>query len=325
MLTYFSSPAHRKGHYMIKIFVGIDVCEEKLDIFLHPVQEYVQFNNTSRGITALCKFLGKHEIEKIGMEATGKLEALCAEKLIKSGYKVSVINPAQICYFRRSLGLKAKTDVIDAEVIARFTEFRKPPVQEAKSETQIRLFELSMRRRQLLFQKEAERNRLRRVRDDYCKQDICDHIKFLETRLEKIEKTMLSLIGQDKELLQKLEILTSIPGVGIILAMALICQFPELGTLNQKQAASLAGVAPLNIESGKISKYKGVRYSGRKIVRANLYMAALVGLKHNPLIKGHYERLTALGKPKRTALGACMRKLIIVANSLVKEDRKWRN
>lgn len=308
---------------MTKNYVGIDVCEKKLDIFLYPKGEYAQFNNSGQGITKLCKYLQGQEIELIVMEATGKLEAMCADMLMDHGYQVSVVNPARVCYFRRSLGYKAKTDMIDAEVIARFGETMHPALSNKSSKTERQLRELSARRKQLVTLRDSERNRLRRVRDDYSKQDIQENINYLKGKLHKIEQIMLSLIKENKDKRKILEILVSIPGIGEIIALTLMSNLPELGQLNQKQIASLSGVFPLNIESGKGKSHRKMCYSGRSKIRSTLYLATLAGIRHNSFIRAKFNEWVAKGKAKKVAMGACMRKLIIIANSLVKENRLW--
>ena len=176
---------------MTKNYVGIDVCEKKLDIFIHPSKKYVQFNNTQQGIMQLYEYLKAFDIELIVLEATGKLEALCADILMDLGYKVSVVNPARVCYYRKSLGYKAKTDLIDAEVIARFAEALRPDASNPSSATERRLRELSARRKQLVILRDSERNRLRRVRDEYAKEDLQINIAYLNGRLHKIETVIV--------------------------------------------------------------------------------------------------------------------------------------
>ena len=308
---------------MTKNYIGIDVCEKKLDIFLHPKGAYVQFNNNKQGIVKLCKYLQGQETELIVMEATGKLETMCADMLMEHGYQVSVVNPARVCYFRKSLGYKAKTDMIDAEVIARFGEVMKPVPGNPSSTIERQLRELSARRKQLVTLRDSERNRLRRVRDDYSKQDMQENINYLNGKLHKIEQIMLSLIKENEEKRKILEILVSIPGIGEIIALTLMSNLPELGQLNQKQIASLSGVFPLNVESGNGKSHRKMCYSGRPKIRSTLYLATLVGIKHNSFIRAKFNELVAKGKAKKVAMGACMRKLIIISNSLIKENRLW--
>lgn len=308
---------------MTKNYVGIDVCEKKLDIFIHPSKEYVQFNNTQQGIMQLYEYLKAFDIELIVLEATGKLEALCADILMDLGYKVSVVNPARVCYYRKSLGYKAKTDLIDAEVIARFAEALRPDASHPSSATERRLRELSARRKQLVILRDSERNRLRRVRDEYAKEDLQINIAFLNERLHKIETIMVELIKQNKAKKEVFDILQSIPGIGEIMALTLMSYLPELGQLNQKQIASLAGVFPLNMESGSSKGHRKMCWSGRPKIRSTLYLATLVGIRHNSFIRSKFNDLVAKGKAKKVAMGACMRKLIIIANSMIKEKRCW--
>ena len=308
---------------MTKNYVGIDVCEKKLDIFIHPSKKYVQFNNTQQGIMQLYEYLKAFDIELIVLEATGKLEALCADILMDLGYKVSVVNPARVCYYRKSLGYKAKTDLIDAEVIARFAEALRPDASNPSSATERRLRELSARSKQLVILRDRERNRLRRVRDEYAKEDLQINIAFLNGRLHKIETVMVELIKQNKAKKEVFEILQSIPGIGEIMALTLMSYFPELGQLNQKQIASLAGVFPLNMESGSSKGHRKMCWSGRPKIRSTLYLATLVGIRHNSFIRSKFNDLVAKGKAKKVAMGACMRKLIIIANSMIKEKRCW--
>lgn len=310
---------------MTKNYIGIDISENKLDIFIYPLGEYVQFSNSKQGINKFKQYISKYAIEQIVMEATGKLEALCAGSLMDAGYKVAVVNPALICYFRKSLGYKAKTDMIDAEVIARYGDVNKPSPSNQTTQAERRLQELSARRAQLVNLRDGERNRLRRVRDDYAKQDIQESIDFMNGKLRRIEQIMLNLIKENKDKNNIFNILVSVPGIGDIIALTLMSSLPELGNLNQKQIASLSGVFPLNVESGKGKSHRKMCYSGRSKVRSTLYLATLVGIRHNSFIKSKFNELVAKGKAKKVAMGACMRKLIIIANSMVKENRVWRN
>lgn len=308
---------------MIKNFVGIDISEEKLDICLYPDKTYKQYSNNKQGISSLKQYLKKHQIEQIIMEATGGLESLCANTLQDAGYNVAVVNPALICYFRKSLGYKAKTDLIDSEVIALYGEKMHPQNNKKTSKEERKLRELSARRRQLVSMRDGERNRLRRVRDEYAKKDIQATIVYLNERISKIEEMIIELIKNQKDKKEIFEILNSIPGFGKIISLTLIGLLPELGNLNQKQIASLAGVFPANVESGKGKTHKKMCFSGRPQIRSALYLGALVGVRYNSFLHQKYNDLLAKGKTKKVALGACMRKLIIIANSMVKEKRLW--
>lgn len=307
----------------MKNFVGIDICEENLDICLYPSLKYKQFKNNKQGISSLKRYLKGYEIEQIIMEATGGLENLCANTLQDAGYNVAVVNPALICYFRKSLGYKAKTDLIDSEVIAQYGEKMHPQDSKKTSKEERQLKELSARRRQLVSMRDGERNRLRRVRDEYAKEDIQATILYLNGRISAIEEMILKLIKSQKDKKEIFEILNSIPGFGKIISLTLIGLLPELGHLNQKQVASLAGVFPANVESGKGKAHKKMCFCGRPQIRSALYLGALVGVRYNSFLHQKYNDLLAKGKTKKVALGACMRKLIIIANSMVKEKRLW--
>jgi transposase len=309
---------------MTKEFVGIDVSEDKLDVFIHPSKKYKNFPNTNTGVKLLEKFLSAFEIERVVIEATGCLEELCASYLQARDYKVSIINPYQSSSFRQALGRKAKTDLIDSEVLAKFGELLNPAISIKLSDSERKLKRLSARRNQLIKMRSGEYNRLRRAKNIDEKEDIKIHIDFLSERVKNIEGKIMDLISQSKEKQHNFKLLQTIPGVGKVVAMSLIIQVPELGKLNQRQMASICGVSPLNNDSGKKNSSKAMKNSGRPQVRTALFISSLVGIQFNPLLSSYFKRLVnERKKPKKVALGACMRKLVIIANTLIKEQRAW--
>lgn len=309
---------------MTKEFVGIDVSEDKLDVFIHPSKKYKNFPNTNNGIKLLEKFIQDFEIERVVIEATGCLEESCACYLQAKDYKVSIINPYQSSSFRQALGRKAKTDLIDSEVLARFGEVLNPAISIRLSNSERELKRLSSRRNQLIKMRAGEYNRHRRAKNSDEKEDIKIHVDFLSERVEKIEAKIMDLISASEEKLHNFKLLQTIPGVGKVVAMSLIIQVPELGKLSQKQVASICGVSPLNDDSGKKNSSKAMKNSGRPQVRTSLFISSMVGIQFNPLLSSYFKRLVnERNKPKKVALGACMRKLVIVANTLIKEQRAW--
>jgi len=305
-------------------FVGIDVSEDKLDVFIHPIKKFKTFTNNNIGIKNLENFVNEFEVDKIIIEATGGLEEDCVKYMQIKKYKVCVVNPYLTSSYRQSMGRKAKTDLIDSEVIARFGEAMKPKASMILSENETFLKKLAARRSQLISMQTAEKNRLRRLRSKFEIEELKDHLGFLKQKIKVVEKEILKIINIDNAKKNNFKFLTSIPSIGKIIALSFIINVPELGKLNQAQIAALCGVCPLNNDSGKTNKSKAMHNAGRPAVREALFMAAIVAIRHNPVIKNYFNRLVFEGnKPKMVALGACMRKIIIIANSLVKQQKMW--
>ena len=301
-------------------FVGIDVSQEYLDVAVCGQKRVLRVANDEAGLQSLMRQLQEKEPELIVMEASGGYERRAASMLLAAGLPVAVVNPRQARDFARSLGQLAKTDAIDARVLARFAEVLKPAPSRLSEEAAEQLRELELRRRQVVEMIVAERNRLRtapRTADR-----IQEHLRWLEDEVKRTEKQIEGVIQSDPGLEAKAAILQSVPGVGPAVAATLLGSLPELGLLNGKEIASLVGVAPLNWDSGKLRGKRAI-WGGRAHVRSILYMAALVASRRNPVIRALYERLRAAGKPKKLALVAAMRKLLIILNSMLRTRTLW--
>ncbi|MGH7458442.1 MAG: IS110 family transposase, partial [Longimicrobiaceae bacterium] len=303
------------------MFVGIDVSKARLDVALRPTGECWEVGNDGAGISTLETRLREASPALVVLEATGGYESAAVAALAAAGLPVVVVNPRQVRDFAKSTGQLAKTDRLDANVLALFAERVRPEPRELKSEEAQEFEALLTRRRQLIEMITAERNR-RGIARPTVKPRIQKHLRWLERELGKADDDLDQTI-QDSPLWRAKEtLLRSVPGVGPVLSRTLIAELPELGRLSHKQIAALVGVAPLNCDSGK---HKGKRFvwGGRAPVRAALFMGALVAKQHNPVIRSFYERLLARGKPKKVALVACMRKLLVILNSMLRHNTPW--
>ncbi len=255
------------------------------------------------------------------LEATGGFEMLVASELELAGLPVSLVNPRQVRNFALATGQLAKTDAIDAQVLAQFAEAVKPPVRPLPDEETQELRALVDRRLQLLEMLTSERNRLRQA-SKRVHPLVQEHIRWLKQQIEDLDKDISGLIRSSPLWRAEEDLLRSVPGVGPVLSSMLLTHLPELGSLNRGQVAALVGVAPMNRDSGR---YRGKRsiWGGRTAIRAPLYMAALAATRHNPVIKAFYHRLRAAGKPAKVALTACMRKLLLILNSMLRRRRPW--
>jgi transposase len=259
--------------------------------------------------------------ELIVIEATGGYENALVAALGTAGLLVVVVNPRQVRDFAKAMGLLAKTDRIDASVLALFGERIRPELRELPSGESLELEGLLSRRRQILEMLGAERNRLEHARGAV-KKDLQSHIGYLEKRLKKVDEELGERIKTSPLWRAKEELLRSAPGVGPVVSRTLIGELPELGRLSDKKIASLVGVAPFPRDSGTLRGQR-VIWGGRASVRAALYMAAVVGIRRNPTLKRFYERLKAAGKPSKVALVACMRKLLCILNSMMRHNKPW--
>ncbi len=302
-------------------FVGIDVAQAHLDMAVRPTAETWQVANDEAGITTLVTQLQALAPTLIVLEATGGFQGPVTAALATAGLPVVVVNPRQVRAFAHALGVLAKTDRIDARVIAHFAEAVRPtprPLPDAETQE---LRALVVRRRQLLAMLTAERNRLGTA-PARIQQAIQQHIAWLESQLAALNDDLTATIERSAVWQAKADLLRSIPGVGPVLSRTMLAQVPELGTLGHKQVAALVGVAPFNRDSGTLRGRRTV-YGGRAEVRAVLYMGALVATKHNPVIKAFYARLCAAGKAKKVALTACMHKLLTIMNAMVRDLKPW--
>ena len=304
-----------------KVFVGVDVSKDNLEVAIGTQKDIITFSNDQKGVDSLVKKLRRIDAQLIVFESTGGYELLAASCLAEAGLAVVIVNPRQVRNFAKAAGILAKTDAIDARVIARFAEAVKPEVRPLKDHQTSELTALVTRRRQIIEMIVAERNRLK-LANKRNKKDIKDHIQWLQKRLDKIETDIGKMIQSSPIWRCKDDILQSVPGIGPITSATLICDLPELGVLSPKKIAMLAGLAPLNCDSGK---FKGRRriWGGRGSVRSILYMATLAAIRCNPAIKGFYQRLIAAGKCHKVAATACMRKLLIIVNAMLRDQTLW--
>jgi transposase len=304
---------------MSEIYAGIDIAKERLDVAVG--QEVKSFPHHEAGITALVRYLKEYCPTNIIMEATGGLEKFIAVSLAEAGLPVAIINPRQVREYARAKGRLAKTDIIDARIMASFGSDIRPesrPLSDAETEE---LKSIMTRRRQVIGMITMEENRLasasKRVRPS-----IKDHIAWLKGELKTIDHDLEDKIKESPLWRAKDNLLRSVPGVGPVLSITLLGSLPELGKLNRKQIASLVGVAPLNRDSGTMRGRRSV-HGGRSSVRTVLYMATLVATRFNPVISSYYQHLLSKGKEKKVALTACMRKLLIILNAMMRDNCHW--
>ncbi len=303
------------------LWIGIDVSKRCLDVCVRPSMQQFQETNTKKGIVALVKRVREIEPALVVLEATAGMEAMVAAALAAEHVSVAVVNPRQVRSFARATGKLAKTDSIDASVLAHFAEAVRPQVRPLPDTQAKELSELVGRRRQLVEMIVAEKARLAGI-CGVALDDIKAHIAWLEKRLKRLDGELASAVASSPIWQAKSELLKSVPGVGDVLSLTLIAGLPELGTLSGKQIANLVGVAPINRDSGSMRGRQSI-WGGRAQVRCVLYMATLVAVRHNPIIKTFYERLRALGKPPKVALTACMRKLLVILNAIAKAKQPW--
>jgi transposase len=318
-------------------WVGIDVSKSTLDVYIRPLNKAKKYANDRAGISQLITEIEHLEIESIVLEATGGLERLAIEQLQAVNLPVAMINPRQGRDFAKATGKLAKTDAIDAQVLAHFGEAMKPKVLAVESESARQLADLTSRRRQLIEIQTAEKNRSYRARGKALT-NIEAHLKYLEETITQLDGEIEELTKSSQEWMTKLNLVKSVPGIGKVIANTLVADLPELGRLNAKQIARLVGVAPINFDSGALrsgfptmkaqqdsGQYHGKRRiaGGRAHIRAVLYMGALVAMRHNPVIKSFYTCLIERGKSPKLALTACVRKLLVILNAMVRDSRSW--
>ncbi len=304
-------------------FVGIDVAKRRLDVHLRPCGESFAIDYGEEEVTALIERLVALAPALIVLEATGGMEVRLAAALATAGLPVAVVNPRQVRSFARAMGRLAKTDRLDAKAIAHFAEAVRPPVRPLPDEATRRLGALVARRRQLLEMLVAERNR-RHAADPALHERIDAHLRWLEEALAEIERDLDGAVRDSPIWRAKEELLRSVPGVGPVSARTLLAELPELGSLTRRQAAALVGVAPFSRDSGKMRGRRTV-WGGRATLRACLYMAAVAAARgSNPVIAGFYRRLRLAGKPAKLALTACMRKLVVTLNAMLRTNTTWK-
>lgn len=304
-----------------KFYVGIDVSKTMLDIAVDDSNSLLQFSNDEEGLKKVIKMLPRKKQTLIILEATGGYEKFAANYLRRKKFAVAVVNAKRVRDFARASGKLAKTDGIDSRVIRLFGKAFNPPPQPLASEEESQRQQNISRRDQLVRMIAMEKQHLEHA-SDVVKKSINKHIYYLEKELALVEKFLKDLFNQDPELKDKMERLDEIKGVGEVTAMNILIHLPELGKLSHKEISALTGVAPFNKDSGQ-SKGKREIWGGRAPVRVALYMAVLSARKFNPALKRFYDRLIEKGKLKKVAIVACMRKLIIIMNAMLRDGTRW--
>lgn len=307
---------------MHECFVGIDVSKDKLDVHVRPSGESLTLGTGPAGLHALVERVQGWGPVLIVLEATGGYEGVVAAALASAALPVAVVNPRQIRDFARATGQLAKTDALDAAVIARFAAAVRPPVRPLAPPAAQALGEVVTRRRQLLEMLGAERNRQAQARDRHVQRQLGTHVRWLTKALADLDRDINDTIRSSPVWRATDDLLKSVPAVGPVTAHTLIAEVPELGQLGRRQIAALIGVAPLNRDSGTLRGRRMIG-GGRASVRHVLYMAALVGVRYNPRLAAFYARLTGAGRPKKVALVATMRKLLTILNAIVRDQRPW--
>jgi transposase len=304
-------------------FIGIDVCKELLEVAAHERDYRFRCSNKPSAYPELITELVDLRPALIVLEATGGFETRVTTALHAAGLPVVVINPRQVRNFARAVGQLAKTDRLDARVLAHFAAAVKPPIRELKSQHEQELDALSGRRRQLVEMLTAEKNRHGAAATDTVQEKIKEHIDWLEEQIAELDEQLQGLLKCSPTWCAKDRILQSVPGIGSVVSVSLLAELPELGTLNRHQISKLVGVAPLNRDSGPLRGTRHI-YGGRTRVRAMLYMATLSATRFNPVIKEFYQRLLAKGKPFKIAITACMRRLIVIINVMIRDRVTWK-
>lgn len=303
------------------INVGVDTGKANLDIYIRPLDIFFTVSNNEKGIKDAIKTIKKYHPQRIVIEATGRLEMPFILACSKANLPFVIANPIHIKRFAGAIGRRAKTDKLDAQLIAHYSEVIQPKLSQLKPEIMRLMSDLVARRHQILTMQTMEKNRLKQL-PKTLHSTINPIIAAFKKQIEKIETLIVSLIENTPDYQNKNIILQSVPGIGKVSAAAIISNVPELGYINNKQAASLIGVAPMNRESGR---YKGKRIiqGGRAQVRTVLYMAMMSAMQSNPVFKATYQRLLDAGKPKKVAIIACVRKLVVILNSMLRDGAMW--
>ena len=302
-------------------YVGIDVAQAHLDIGVRPSGEVWQVSYDTPGVANLLVQLAELAPTLVVLEATGGLETFLVGELAGAQLPVVVVNPRQVRDFAKAVGKLAKTDALDAQVLAHFGEATKPDLRPLPDDSTRELQALLARRSQVVEMVTAEKNRCRTATQRLQPQ-IQEHIRYMEKQLKELEQGLSELLSSSPVWWAKEKLLDSVPGVGPVLTVTLLAGLPELGRLDRREIASLVGVAPFNRDSGTLRGKRTV-WGGRSSVRATLYMATLAATRYNSVMRAFYQRLLEAGKPKKVALTACMRKLLTILNAMLKHNRSW--
>ena len=303
-------------------YVGIDVAKDRLDVHIRPQAKAFAVANTAAGVAELAELLTPLRIEKVILEASGGYEKLAFMAIVEAGHAVAIVNPRQVRDFAKGAGRMAKTDTIDAAVLAHFAEVFQPRTTAPLTPLEAQIDEYVVYRRYLIREMMGIRNQLRRLTTPSIR-DVLER-RFTAAKREcKIIETQMTALVRSSDKRPLFDLLTGVPGVGALLACSLIASLRELGSLTRREIASLVGVAPMNNDSGRRRGHRFVM-GGRGTIRNVLYMATLTASRFNKPIKAFYVRLCEAGKPPKVALTACMRKLLTILNAMVRDDRVWR-
>lgn len=302
--------------------VGVDICKATLDVHLHPAGIARQFTNDAKGIRALLAWLGGHAIARVVFEPTGPYHHGFERRLGEAGLPLAKVNPLQARHFAQAAGAHAKTDAIDAAMLARMGALLTPPVRPISSKMIDEMKELHVARLALVKDRTAAKNREHACRSPLLKRHAAQRLAQIDRQLKTIDATLQAFLESDADLMARFKIIASIPGIGTLTAVTMLIEMPELGSLDNKQVASLAGLAPQARDSGQHRGKRHIR-GGRAILRQALYMPALVATRYNADMKAKYQAMTAAGKPAKVAITTIMRKLIILANALLRANRPW--
>jgi transposase len=303
-------------------YVGIDVSKDRLDVAVLGEERGWQVDNTQEGIAKLVQQMQEICPELIVVEATGGYQRGVVDALFVAGLPVTVVNPVRVRQFARADGLLAKTDRLDAFVLAKFGEKMQPRQYEGKSEAEKHLSALLVRRKQVEEMLKAEQNRLRTIAPSL-RGSVERMITYLKEEKKRLDEQIRELMNEQKAWQEQTEILTSAPGVGMVTTATLLAELPELGKMDRKKIAALVGVAPMNFDSGKKRGYRKTK-GGRADVRSVLYMSTLVATRYNPVIRTQYQHLLKRGKEKKVALTACMRKFLTILNAMLRDQQPFR-
>lgn len=306
------------------VYIGIDVSKDFLDVALSGIQRVKRYANTPAGHQEMIGQIKSQPIERVVLEATGGYERAAVAALLAEGLPVVVANPRQVRDFARATGKLAKTDAIDALVLARFAQVIEPDIRPLPDEKTLELQENLSRRQQLIQMRTAESNRLKQAVSPSVGQSIQVMLDAIDTQLKGIDMDLDKLIRASPTWQAKVDLLKRVPGVGDQTARSLVAQLPELGTCSRQQIAALVGVAPMNRDSG-LMRGRCTTCGGRANVRRALYMATLVATRYNPTIRTYYQRLVKAGKEKKVALVASMRKLLVILNAILRDQKIWEN
>lgn len=302
--------------------IGIDTGKAHLDVYIHETQQFVRFANDEKDIHRLVLLLEMYPVARIVIEATGRLESVFVAAALERGLPVIVMQPIKIRRYAGAIGLLAKTDQLDAKLIAEFAATVKPPFRQPVDQNTRYIRDLLVRRRQLLQMSTMEKNRLQ-VMPTHLTDDIETMIIELQRQVKQIDHSLDDAVQVQSEWQQQFERLIKVPGLGPTTVYTLLADLPELGKLSAREISALVGVAPFNRESGKLRGKRRIK-GGRTSVRTTLYMAMLSAVRYNPPIRAFYERLLAKGKHKKVALTACMHKLLVMLNAMVRNNAEWR-